>query len=188
MKTSTKTKNLVNGLDLDRLSATAAAIQADPAKGQTRWNVTTRWAGGTRTDTSVTSCEIGGQRIAKDFTIRSDEPVELLGNNLFPNPQEILLAGLNACMTVGYVAAFALEGVEVEELSIETDGEIDLRGFLGLDDQVKPGYDSIRYIVRVKSDATPAQLAKVHDVVTRTSPNYFNLAQPIQLNSRIVKA
>ena len=69
----------------------------------------------------------------KDFTIRVDEPLELCGTNQFPNPQEYLLAALNACMIVGYVAACALEGITLQELRIETSGDIDLRGFLGLD-------------------------------------------------------
>ena len=186
MNAPTTTKNLVNGIDVDALRGAAAAIQADAAQGITRWNVTTRWKGGTRSDTSVTSYEIGGQRVEKDFTIRTDEPLELCGTNQFPNPQETLLAALNACMTVGYVAAFALEGIELEELSIETRGDIDLRGFLGLDDSVKPGYDALEYVVRVKADATPAQIERVHDLVCRTSPNRFNLAQPVVLRSRLV--
>ena len=100
------TKELVNGLDVEALREKAQAIQADPKLGMTRWNVTTRWMGGARSDSSVTSYEIGGQRVEKDFTIRVDEPLELCGTNQFANPQEVLLASLNACMTVGYVAAF----------------------------------------------------------------------------------
>jgi len=182
---TTRDSSLVNGVDVDALRAKAAAIAADPKLGMTRWNVTTRWKGGARSDTSVTSCEIGGERVQKDFTIRVDEPVELLGTNQFANPQEVLMAALNACMTFGYVANFALQGITLRELSIETSGAIDLRGFLG-DPSVKPGYDELNYTVHVKADATPAQIELVHDVVTRTSPNYFNLSQPVRLRSRLV--
>lgn len=183
---TTANQNLVNGIDVAALRAKAGAIQTDPALGMTRWNVTTRWRGGTRSDTSVTQYEIGGQRVRKDFTIRVDEPLELCGTNLYANPQEVLLSALNACMTVGYVAAFALEGIALQELSIETSGDIDLRGFLGLDDSVKPGYDELTYTVHVKADATPDQIERVHDIVCRTSPNRFNLSQPIPLRARLV--
>ena len=186
MNAPTTLPNLVNGIDVDALRSAAAAIREDPAKGLTRWNVTTRWMGGTRSDTSVASYEIGGQRVEKDFTIQVDEPLELCGTNRFPNPQETLLAALNACMTVGYVAAFALEGIELRELSIETRGDIDLRGFLGLDESVKPGYDALEYVVRVDADATPEQIERVHDLVCRTSPNRFNLSQPVPLRARLV--
>ena len=113
----------VNGIDVDALSQAIEAIAADPAKGQTRWHVTSRWRGGTRSDTSVKAYSIGGQRVAKDFTIRVDEPYELCGTNQFANPQEYLLAALNACMIVGYSAVCALEGIELEELRIETEGD-----------------------------------------------------------------
>ena len=186
MNPSTTTPSLVNGIDVDALRAKAAAIQAEPSQGMTRWSVTTRWMGGTRSDTRVTGFELGGGRIARDFTIRVDEPLELCGTNQFANPQEVLLAAMNACMTVGYVAACALEGIVLEELSIETKGDIDLRGFLGLDDSVKPGYDELEYTVDIRADATPAQLERVHDIVCRTSPNRFNLSQPIRLRSRLV--
>jgi uncharacterized OsmC-like protein len=187
MSASTTAKSKpVNGIDVEALRAKAGAIQADPKLGMTRWNVTTRWAGGTRSDTKVTNYEIGGQSVNKDFTIRVDEPLELCGTNQYANPQEVLLAALNACMTVGYVAAFALEGITLHELAIETRGDIDLRGFLGLDDSVKPGYDELAYTVHVKADATPAQIERVHDIVCRTSPNRFNLSQPIRLRSRLI--
>lgn len=181
-----KAKNLSNGIDVDFLRATIGAVASDPALAQTHWSVTTHWRGGTRSDTRVESYRIGGQEVAKDFTIRVDEPLELGGTNRHANPQEFLLAALNACMTVGYVAACSLEGIEIESLRIETSGDIDLRGFLGLDPAVKPGYEALSYTVYLAAQATPAQLEKVHDFVCRTSPHRFNLSQPIRLETRLV--
>jgi uncharacterized OsmC-like protein len=177
---------MLNGIDLDLLRASIAAIAADPAKGQTHWHVRTEWRGGTRSDTRVTAYRIGGQEVARDFTIQADEPLELGGTNRFANPQEILLASLNACMTVGYVCACALEGIELESLAFETRGDIDLRGFLGLDPGVKPGYDHLDVVVHVRAKATPEQLRRVHELVARTSPNRFNVSQPVRLETRLV--
>jgi uncharacterized OsmC-like protein len=179
-------KDVVNGIDVAALKRTAADIAADPAEGKTSWRVSTSWKGGTRSDTRVTSYAVGKAVVQKDFTISVDEPLELCGTNQFPNPQEYLLAALNACMMVGYTAAFALEGVTLRELRIDSGGDIDLRGFLGIDPAVKPGYDRIQYTVFVKSDATPVQLERIHDTVCRTSPNRFNLSQPIRLDARLV--
>ncbi|MFO7714374.1 OsmC family protein [Desulfosarcina sp.] len=92
---------------------------------------------------------IGGQSVKKDITIATDEPLELGGTNTHANPQETLMAALNACMTVGYAVGCAMEGIELEELRIETQGDIDLRGFLGLDPNVKPGYDEIHYTAHI---------------------------------------
>ena len=129
---------------------------------------------------------IGGQRIAKDFTIKIDEPSELCGTNKFANPQEYLLAALNACMIVGYTAACSMQGITIDELRIETEGDIDLRGFLGIDPNVKPGYDSLHYTVHIRGDGTPEQFQQVHDVVTKTSPNRFNIGTAIALHSKLV--
>jgi len=176
----------VNGINTDALRSTVEAVTQDPSKGATHWQVTSHWRGGTRSDARVTSYEIGGQRIAKDFTIRVDEPLELCGTNEFANPQEYLLAALNACMIVGYTALCSLEGIQLEQLRIETQGDIDLRGFLGIDPSVKSGYDHLRYIVHIKGNGTPEQFERIHRTVMSTSPNYFNLATAIPLRSKLV--
>jgi uncharacterized OsmC-like protein len=185
MKTMTESFTL-NGIDTNLLRDAIEAISNDPAKAITHWEVTSHWRGGTRSDTRVTCCVIGGERIARDFTIKVDEPLQLCGTNQYANPQEHLLASLNACMIVGYSACCAHEGIELEELRIETDGDIDLRGFLGLDATVKPGYEQLRYTVYIKGKGTPEQFERIHRTVMTTSPNYFNLSSAIPLKSRLV--
>ena len=185
MTTATETMTL-NGINTDALRGAIETVTNDPAHGQTRWQVASHWRGGFRSDTRVTQCTLGGQRVAKDFTIRVDEPLELFGTNRFANPQEHLLAALNACMIVGYTALCSLEGIELEALRIETEGDIDLRGFLGIDPTVRPGYDQLRYTVHIKGNATPEQFEKIHRAVMATSPNYFNLATAIPLKSRLI--
>lgn len=176
----------VNGIDTEALRRIADEVARNPATGLARFQVATRWKGGTRSDAHVTAWELGGQRLAKDFVLRSDEPVELLGGNTAPNPQEILMAAYNACMAVGYVAGCALEGIEIESLELETDGALDLRGFLGLSPDVPPGYDVVRTTVRLRAKGTPAQLQAIHENVMKTSPNRWNLGQPVRLETRLV--
>ena len=115
-----------------------------------------------------------------------DEPVELGGSNRFANPQEYLIAALNACMTVGYVAQCAVRGITLESLVIETEGEIDLRGFPGVDPAVPNGYDNLHYTVRIKGNGTKEQFAEIHEAVMATSPNFYNLSQPVNLSPRLV--
>ena len=147
--------DIVNGIDRDAVKGLLTAITEDERKGQTHWHVLTTWKGGTRSDTRASYYEIGGQRVPKDFTIRVDEPLELGGSNQYANPQEVLLAAMNACMTAHYSIAAAMKGVALEELTIETQGDIDLRGFLGIDPDVAPGYESLSYRVTMKGDGTP---------------------------------
>ena len=185
-QTRTAEPTVVNGINVDDLFALIEGVRRDAAKSKTNWRVTTTWQSQTRSRAQVEGFSIGGEQVLRRFSIDIDEPQELGGTNQFANPQEHLLAALNACMTVGYAAVCAMEGITLRELSIETSGDIDLRGFLGLDDAIKPGYEELEYTVHIKADATPAQIERVHDIVCRTSPNRFNLAQPVRLRSRLV--
>src|SRR3954454_17549993 len=99
LATESKTHQ-INGVNVTTLQKLVESVKQNPANALTRWGVTTRWAGGAVSETQVSSCEVSGKRIKKDFTIRIDEPVELAGTNTAPNPQETLLAAFNACMMV----------------------------------------------------------------------------------------
>ena len=184
MATATAKKiNRVNGLDVDALRATIAAVEEDPAKGMVEFRVRSEWKGQTCSETSVDSYTIGGQVVKRPFKLRIDEPFELLGQNTAANPQEYLMAALNACMMVGYVAGASANGITLEKLELETSGELDLRGFLGIDANVRPGYEAIKYTVHIKGDGTPEQFRQIHETVMKTSPNYFNIARPIRLEA-----
>lgn len=185
-KTMPKTTSLVNGFNTEDVKDLIGRVADNADQGQTNWRVSTSWKGGARTETRVKGYTIGRQYVEKDFVIHTDEPLELGGTNSQANPQETLMAALNACMTVGYAVGCAMEGIELEELRIETEGDIDLRGFLGLDPNVKPGYDEIRYTVHIKGKGTEEQFRKVHETVTATSPNRFNVANSIRLKSKLV--
>ncbi|MFO7608309.1 MAG: OsmC family protein [Candidatus Krumholzibacteriia bacterium] len=185
MKTNVK-PTIINGIDTDAVRQLVGGVAADPARGATRWQVASRWQGGTRSDAHVSQYMIGGETVPKNFVIRVDEPLELGGTNQYANPQETLLAALNACMIAHYAIAAAMHGVELETLTIETEGDIDLRGFLGLDPDVKAGYDSLSYTVRMAGNGTPEQMEAIHATVTALSPNRFNIANAIRLDGRLV--
>jgi uncharacterized OsmC-like protein len=177
---------LVNGIDVDALQQVVRQVSEDPAKGMVRFAVKSAWQGQTKSRATVESYRIGGQEVKRHFEIDVDEPFELLGQNSAPNPQEMLMTAFNACIMVGYVAGAAVMGVRLEKVEIETSGELDLRGFLGIDPSVPPGYEAIRYTVRMKGDASEAQFREIHDNVLKTSPNYFNIARPIRIDAHLV--
>ncbi|MGC1558992.1 MAG: OsmC family protein [Bradyrhizobium sp.] len=177
---------VVNGINVDDLFALIGDVRREPEKGKTNWRVTTTWQGQARSRAEIESYEIGGERVARRFSIDIDEPRELGGSNSFANPQDHLIAALNACMTVGYVAQCAVRGITLESLAIETDGEIDLRGFLGIDPAVPQGYENLSYTVRIKGSGTKEQFAEVHQAVMATSPNFYNLSRPVVLMPALV--
>lgn len=182
----TKPTHRVNGIDLDALAQVVEDIKADASKAQVEFNVTNVWKGQTRCEAQVKGYRIAGQEVAREFNLQIDEPFELLGTNANANPQEYLMAALNACMMVGYVANAALRGITLEKLEIETHGALDLRGFLGLSDEVPAGYEKLFYKVTIKGDGTAEEFAEIHKAVQATSPNYFNIARPIPLEAELV--
>jgi uncharacterized OsmC-like protein len=187
MTTTTKiAPKVVNGLDVDALYALIDSVKQDSANGTTRWRVQTAWQGQTRSRSQVDGFAIGGQQVSRQFSIDVDEPAELGGSNRFANPQEYLIAALNACMTVGYVAQCSVRGITLESLVIETEGDIDLRGFLGIDPTVPNGYERLNYTVRIRGSGTRQQFVEVHDAVMATSPNFYNISHPVTLRPSLV--
>jgi len=185
MKSTTQTK-VLNGIDTEGVRDTIAAIAADPAKGAAAFRVRTAWKGGARNETTTESMTLGGKALSRRFRFVSDEPPELFGIDTGPNPQEYLLGALGACMMTGFVANAALRGIRLDSLEIEIDGRLDLRGFLAIDPSVAPGYETLRYRIHVRGDASREQFAELHEAVRATSPNYFNLSRPIVLAGEVI--
>jgi uncharacterized OsmC-like protein len=179
------TSSIINGIDLKALDETVAAVNADAGKANVQFRVKTDWTGQTRSESTVTGYRIGGEEVARNFKVVADEPHELLGANTAPNPQELLMSAVNACMMVGYIAQASVRGIRLESCTIETEGELDLRGFLGLDPTVPNGYRHVDYTVTLKGDGTAEQYEEIHKAVQATSPNFFNMAQPIEMRGAL---
>lgn len=176
-------KNIVNDVDLDRLQELVAEAEQHPSLG---FEVTTRWTGQFRSESRPGPIRMGnGDLIERHQVILADEPEEILGSNEAPNPQELLMAALNACMTVGYVAGAAKRGISLSRLEIQTSGTLDLRGFFALSDSVPPGYAGLQYVVRIAGNGTPEQFAEIHAEVQATSPNFDNLARAIRIDASL---
>lgn len=184
--TAIKQGNVINGIDTDALKDIVEQVKNDPAKGLVEFRVKSEWKGRTRSETSINAYKIGGKEVQRRFKLSVDEPFELLGENTAPNPQEYLMAALNACIMVGYIAGAAVNGITLNKVEIETSGQLDLRGFLGIDANVKPGYESIQYVVRIKGNGAPEKFKEIHENVMKTSPNYFNISRPVRLEGQLV--
>jgi uncharacterized OsmC-like protein len=176
----------VNGIPVEAVKALIGAVAGDSSKGLTRWRVANTWRGRTRSRAAVDGYEIGGQAVRRAFQMDVDEPLELGGTNLDANPQEYLLAALNACMIVGFTALCALEGYRIDHLEIATEGDIDLRGFLGLDAAVAPGYERLATTMQVRGGATSEQFRQVFQTMLATSPNFHNITRPVEVIPQLV--
>jgi uncharacterized OsmC-like protein len=172
---------VVNGVPVEDVRALVQSVAADPAKGATHWRVASAWRERMHSRAQVDGFAIGGRRIERQFAFDVDDPNQLGGGNGFANPQEYLLGALNACLIAGFTALCALHGYEIKRLEIVTEGDIDLRGFLGLDASVSPGYDALTTTLTVKGSASPEEFQKLFEMAVATSPNVHNISRPIAL-------
>lgn len=112
----------INGIDVEALHGFVDHVANNPAAGMVTFGMVTTWQGGTRTRATTDPIQLGNTSLDRDFVIESDEPAELLGGNKAANPQELLLAALNACVTATYAANAAAMGIELRSLSNSHEG------------------------------------------------------------------
>jgi uncharacterized OsmC-like protein len=184
-RTRTSTQEKINGIDTDALSATIDAIRADPSKASCKFFAATEWRNGTVSSTKVSRYELGGQEIKEDYTIPGDEPIALLGTDTAPNPQMLLYAALNSCVLNTFVVNAAAKGIRIDSLRFDLEGKLDLRGFLGIDSSVNPGYDELTLVCRVKGNGTKEQYQQCLEAGTRYSPNFQSISRPVAVNYKL---
>lgn len=173
---------VMNGVDVERLGQTIQAIQKDPGLAKSQFRATNRWVNGGHNRSSIQGFYSAGQEDTsrtKPFVLEADEPPVLFGKNEGANPVEFVLHALAACVTTSLVYHAAARGITLESVESQLEGDLDLRGFLGLSDQVRRGYKEIRVKFKVKSDASPEQLEEL----TKFSPVYdiISTAVPVSI-------
>jgi uncharacterized OsmC-like protein len=155
------------------LVATIGAIKQDPSLARFRFRATTDWVSAGRSRTRIQGFYGAGQEDtsrAAPFYLEGDEPPVLLGGNAAPNAVEAVLHALASCLAVGFVYNAAAQGIKVESLQFNLEGDLDLHRFLGLSDQVRAGFQSIRLSYRVKADAPREKIVELCNYVQQTSP------------------
>jgi uncharacterized OsmC-like protein len=174
----------VNGIRMETLLGTVNAIEQDPELGACKFRARNKWLDGNRNCTTVTGFYGAKQEIAhkQPFVLHADEPPILAGNDEGANPVEHLLNALAACVTTSMVAHAAVRGIHIEELESELEGDIDLRGFLGLDGEVPKGFTDIRIGFKVKTDVNNMERLKR---LTAFSPVLNTLTQGARVDIKV---
>ncbi|EJN59109.1 OsmC family protein [Halogranum rubrum] len=184
---ATTEKSVVNGVDVGALEGAIGAISDDPSAGMFTFKAETEWQNALKCVTTVNEFDQAGESIhTQTFTLQGDEPEQILGERTAPNAVEHLLAALGSCLSVGYAANAAAMGIELESLRFEMDGDVDLRGFLGISENVRPGYDSITCSVYIDADATEAELEQLRERVETTSPLVDIITNHVPLETHLV--
>ena len=145
----------MNGVDRDALFATIDAVQADPSIAKFQFRLRNRWIDGAENRSLITDYYGAKEemRHPRAFELVADEPPVLLGNDRGPNPVEFVLHALAGCLTTTMVYHAAARGIEIKGVSTRFEGDLDLRGFLGLDPKIRRGFQNIRVVFDIDADA-----------------------------------
>ena len=183
--------SIVNGVDLDRLTGTIDAVTADPTLARFQFRASNRWIDGGHSRTTIQGFYGAGQEDATrtdPFTVDSDEPPVLLGQNQAPNAGEYLLQALAACLSGTLAYHAAARGIALDVLECTIQGDLDLYGFLGLGGgDVRPGYEQIRVTIKVAGDFDDDQLAELESL-TRFSPVRDIVSNPVPVAIDVARA
>ena len=182
MTTKTLTNaSVVNGVDRDKLFGTVGVIKDNPGLAKFRFKVHNEWLDGGHNRSTIESFFGAGSEIqhANKFELHADEPVILLGKDQGANAGEYMLHALAACLTGAMVYHAAARGIAIDEVESSVEGDIDLRGFLGIDKTVRPGFQQIRVGFRIKADVSDDQLQELSELAQQYSPVFDSITRGV---------
>lgn len=163
----------VNGIDVEGLGNTLAAIKEKPELASFKFRASNKWIKGTNNRATVKGYYGAGEehdKRAVAMTFDEDEPPVLLGTDKGPNPVEWVLVGLSGCLTTALVANAAAKNIELRSVESELEGDLDVRGFLNLDPSVRNGYQNIRVHFKIDADVSDDDIRKLVEIAQQRSP------------------
>jgi uncharacterized OsmC-like protein len=179
---TTQTATRLNGLDQQQMVATIEAIKQQPSLGRFQFRARNRWIDGGINRSTIKEFYGAGREDdsrQEPFEFINSEPPVLLGNNEGANPVEFLLHALAGCVTTTFVLHAAARGIRIEELSTELEGDLDVRGLIGLDETMNPGYQAVRIKMHVKADCTDLELDDLLAYAQARSPVCNTVCRPV---------
>lgn len=186
--TSTISESARNGVDTATLFATLDAVKAAPEAARFQFRARNQWLSGTHNRSTIDGFYgVGEERShERSFNFDADHPAVLVGRDNGPTPVEYVLHALAACLTAGLANIAAARGIQLTEVHSTVSGDIDLNGILGLDPDVRNGYQNITVRFTVKGDAPAEKLRElveqsrarsaVFDVITNQVPVSIEVA------------
>ncbi len=181
MTTINETSEIVrNGVPVTKLFGTIGKLRNNPELAAFRFTASNRWIHGTASASTIHEWYgVGTDHThVEEFEFAADHPT--LGLGYGPTPQEYVLHALAACLTLGIATTASARKIELESVAASVSGDIDVRGVLGIDPDVRNGFSEIRVEFEVSGDASPEELADlveasknrsaVYDMLTAATP------------------
>ena len=179
------TSTIRNGVDTQQMFWTLDAIKDNGELGAFTFRATNRWLNGAHNRSTIKSFYgAGGEDTTRTeaFLLDAGEPAVLLGTDSGPNPAECLLHALAACLTTTLVYSASARKVRLTEVESSFEGDMDVRGCLGLDDAYRNGFTQIRATFRIKGDAPAETLRAIVENAQKRSAVYDMVANGVPVS------
>ena len=167
-----------NGVNVEALLGAREALTAAPEAAKFVWRATCEWQNGTHSNSSVEGFFGLGeeQRHRTRYSFDSDHPEIFASEDNGATPVEYVLVGLAGCLTAGVAAVAQNRGIQLRKVSATIEADMDVRGILGIDSDVRNGFSGIKVSYDIDADATPADIkalvaqsqkrSAVYDIIT----------------------
>lgn len=161
MTAQATTNTADNGVNVEALLGAREALTQMPEAGQFKWRTSSKWVSGAHTQMTMNGFFGLGeeQDRGKSFTIESDHPAVFAASDNAPTPIEIVLSGLAACLTGGIASVAQNRGIQLRSVEAVIEGDMDLAGILGIDEDTRNGFSAIRVHFNIDADADADDIA-----------------------------
>jgi uncharacterized OsmC-like protein len=182
------TNGKINGVNVEQLFTTIDAIKDNPGLAKFKFRASNEWVNGGHNRTAIKDFYGAGQEDTtrqQTFVFDNDEPTVLLGEDNGANPVEFVLHALAGCLTTSLVYHAAAQGIRIEAVESKFEGELDLRGFLGMSEDVRNGYQNIRVTFKIKADAPEEKLKELCELAQKRSPVFDIITNPTPVSVQL---
>ena len=173
-----KKNNGFNGVNTQVLNTVFESMRNHPEMAKATFSVKSAWNGGFSVTSTSKGFRIGGQNIERNTEYRTqhDFPDQLSGEGRGPTVCESCMSSLAACLTQTIVAHATSRGIQIDSIDIDVEGDVDLRGFTGISNDVRPGAQQFRVNMNIKSNnASKEQINELYEIGKRFSPAFDTL-------------
>jgi uncharacterized OsmC-like protein len=178
------TKIVNNGVNTEALLQAKEALTEAPAAAQFKWRATCDWVNGTHSCSKVESFHgLGEEQQHKTcFTFDADHPAVFASEDKGATPVEYVLVGLASCLTAGIAAVAQHRNIQLRSVRATVEGDMDIQGILGIDSDVRNGYEGVRVNFEIDADATAEEIEAVVAQSQKRSAVFDIIANPTRVS------
>jgi uncharacterized OsmC-like protein len=188
MSTDTE-KQVQNGVNVDALLGARDALSKAPEAAKFNWKASCKWMSGTHSQTSIQGFYgLGQQQSHKtEFTFDTDHPEIFASEDKGATPVEMVLAGLAGCLTAGVASIAQLRKIQLRSVKATLEGAMDIQGILGIDSDVRNGFNDIKVNFEVDADASKDDIEALVAQSQKRSAVFDIIANPTNVSVSVGK-